>query len=1207
MANGLELAPNERDALRAAINAFEWPARSRGEQYCRRGAVRDVWPRELTDEEPGVAGFEAHVLGSQTYQVTWIHEPRVGWACSCTCPVGIDCKHAYAAARHLLDLQGSGPITAADATCASPAGISGPAAELIALLEQRHGRPLTKAETGFVRKLEQLWMRHRSHGTIYAQELADVSLADRSAGLFYDPNPAIRGEWEQPLTSPLELWQHLAFYAERANRPLPPLMKPVTDTASVRARIEERERKRHIAHWTQLFSQPPRPPGTGAPDVAIPEVRLRLASPKLIWEYRSGPNEPWRAAKGGMVQQWFAALENSPASVPPATLAILQEVQLRRYRPNPHGYYGWKTGAEPQTLKLDDESTGDLVAWMLASDSLRAAFVNNQGEAYDAERVALVWTARRAPGRPDDVEFAVTLADGSAVPRDLVELAGRSRLGLHGRSVYQFPPYVPGVPTSGAVIPREALAAVSAVRHLRRAGVVAPADLELPRVEVVTLAPCFRCELADEGAEGSGRGVSVLQVELLARSADGLVAKRWNGQAWTSMAGKGTSALPRAGNRIWDFDLGRADAVIPLLNELRLGWAGPSRAWTRAVTKSFPADFSNWAGTVRAAGADLECDPRLAGLVRPPDRGRFEIEVAASDEGGTGIDWFDLKLVLRAEDATLTEAEIALLLKARGGFVLLKGKGWRRLEVEIEDEQRARLEELGLDAEILEKGGGRQRFHALQLADERIAGLLPEEHAARARDRAASLRAVEPPAVPPGLSAELRPYQREGFHFLAHLASNRLGGLLADDMGLGKTVQALAWLLWLDGRRDVAARPLRVLVVCPKSVVTNWENEARRFAPSLSVAAYRARSELTDANLTVINYAQLRLAAGVLRPVEWDAVILDEGQNIKNPQSQTAQVARELRAMHRLVLTGTPIENRVLDLWSLFAFAMPGLLGGQTSFRRTYNDKTDPLARARLARRVRHFMLRRTKAQVAADLPPRIEEDLVVELEPAQRRLYDAEIKRARQMLLQAKTAREFDGLRFSILQSLLRLRQICCDPRLLGASTSPGDSAKVGALIDQLEPILQEGHKVLIFSQFVSMLQLLQPELTAREIRYLTITGQTENRQELVDRFQNSPDERVFLLSLKAAGAGLNLTAASYVVLFDPWWNPAVEAQAIDRTHRIGQASQVIAYRLLAKDTVEEKIRLLQKAKSELARAVVQEESLASVLNLEDLRYVLG
>jgi SNF2 family DNA or RNA helicase len=305
------------------------------------------------------------------------------------------------------------------------------------------------------------------------------------------------------------------------------------------------------------------------------------------------------------------------------------------------------------------------------------------------------------------------------------------------------------------------------------------------------------------------------------------------------------------------------------------------------------------------------------------------------------------------------------------------------------------------------------------------------------------------------------------------------------------------------------------------------------------------------------------------------------------------------------VLTGTPIENRLLDLWSLFAFALPGLLGSQAAFKRHYADD-NPLALSRLRARVRHFLLRRTKTQVAADLPARTEEDVTVELEGDQRKLYDAEMKRARAMLLKVATPREFDQARFNILASLLRLRQICCHPALIDDAHRAAPSAKLEELLERLEELRAEGHQVLVFSQFVTMLEIIREKLVAANIDHLLLTGQTEDRDALVREFQAHKRHTVFLLSLKAAGFGLNLTAASYVILYDPWWNPAVEAQAIDRTHRIGQALPVTAYRLIARGTVEEKIRALQREKSALAGAVVQEESLASVLDLDSLRQIL-
>ena len=375
----------------------------------------------------------------------------------------------------------------------------------------------------------------------------------------------------------------------------------------------------------------------------------------------------------------------------------------------------------------------------------------------------------------------------------------------------------------------------------------------------------------------------------------------------------------------------------------------------------------------------------------------------------------------------------------------------------------------------------------------------------------------------------------EGFHFLAHLAAQGFGGVLADDMGLGKTVQTLAWLLPLRGpaearpprsrgrqrvdssaahKNSTTPQPFRALVICPKSVVHGWLAETARFAPALPVAAFTPAlaegKNPAGPELLVANYTQLRLHAAWFAAVAWDAVVLDEGQFIKNPTSQAAVAARALPARHRLILTGTPIENRLADLWSLFAFAQPGLLGAQAAFKRQF-PADDPAALARLHRRVRHFLLRRTKAQAAPDLPPRTEDEIVVELEPAQRKLYDAELKRARAQLLGIETARALDQVRFNVLASLLRLRQICCHPALVDPAHAELPSAKLDALLERLGDLRDEGHQVLVFSQFVELLELIRARLVAADIGHLILTGATENRAELVDEFSARQDEDRF------------------------------------------------------------------------------------------------
>jgi len=653
------------------------------------------------------------------------------------------------------------------------------------------------------------------------------------------------------------------------------------------------------------------------------------------------------------------------------------------------------------------------------------------------------------------------------------------------------------------------------------------------------------------------------------------------------------------------------------LADLKFG--GYENDWFLRLTKKTPELFVSW---LKSLPPEIEVllDPELATLRNTPVSGSVSLDVAEA-----GIDWFDLKVMLNVSDSTLTPEELKLLLNARGGYVRLGKKGWRRLQFNLTHEDDDQLARLGLDARDF--SAEPQRFHALQLADDAAKKFLAPERIEKIQRRVSELKTRVAPPLPPAIHAEMRSYQTDGFHFLSYLTANRFGGVLADDMGLGKTLQTLAWLAWLrDGGTGVPPvrsdennsrgqdpRATASLVVCPKSVMDNWRSEAERFYPGLRVHLWRGEGadELSaarqESELIVINYAQLRALSPDIARLQWQAVILDEAQYIKNPDSQTAHAARALQSEHRLALTGTPIENRLLDLWSIFSFAMPGALGNRAHFLRRFNAKDDPLARRRLAARVRPFLLRRTKAQVAEDLPDRVEEDLLCEMEGKQQTLYRAELKRARQILLKLKTSQQLNAERFSILTSLLRLRQICCHPALVDEKLRDAESAKVSALEDLLEPLMEEGHKVLVFSQFVTMLDLLREKVTQREWPHFYLSGGTENRGELVKDFQSAEGGAVFLISLKAGGFGLNLTAASYVVLFDPWWNPAVENQAIDRTHRIGQISKVMAYRLLMRESIEEKIRALQKQKAALAGDVLGEERFAQSLTLEDLRFLFA
>ena len=448
--------------------------------------------------------------------------------------------------------------------------------------------------------------------------------------------------------------------------------------------------------------------------------------------------------------------------------------------------------------------------------------------------------------------------------------------------------------------------------------------------------------------------------------------------------------------------------------------------------------------------------------------------------------------------------------------------------------------------------------------------------------------------------------------WLVRLARNNLGGILADEMGLGKTVQTLAFL-----RAQKAKEP--ALIVCPTSLLTNWENEARRFTPELKVLLIdgperHARfDEIPDAQIVLTSYALLQRDAERYEDLEFSTAILDEAQHIKNPDTKNAQAAFSMRAKHRFVLTGTPMENSVRDLWSLMNFVQPRYLGIRVDFRERYEK---PMARGpapevqrRLARRMRPFLLRRKKSEVEKDLPAKIEQLVLCDLTPPQRAAYNG-LLREIQTGLTTRTGEKAGVVRMKMLVGLLRLRQVCCDLRLLDekARASKTPSAKLDLLDELLEEVIDGGHRVLIFSQFVSMLTLLRERLDAQKIPFAYLDGQTKNRQAEVDRFQNDDTIPVFLMSLKAGGVGLNLAAADTVIHFDPWWNYAAEAQATDRAHRIGQKRVVTAYKLIARDTVEEKIVKLQTRKREASEGVIgSEEPLMSGLTTEDLEELLS
>jgi SNF2 family DNA or RNA helicase len=474
---------------------------------------------------------------------------------------------------------------------------------------------------------------------------------------------------------------------------------------------------------------------------------------------------------------------------------------------------------------------------------------------------------------------------------------------------------------------------------------------------------------------------------------------------------------------------------------------------------------------------------------------------------------------------------------------------------------------------------------------------------------------IEDVEIPVALRATLRPYQLQGYRWLCFLWSHQLGGILADDMGLGKTLQALALICHA---REVCPEQPPFLVVAPTSVVSNWYTEAAKFAPDLRVVCLTESSSkrgvpddeaMAVADLVITSYALLRIDNEQLTELAWSGVILDEAQFVKNHRAKTYQCARRITAPFKLAITGTPLENSLMDLWALLSITAPGLFPDPDRFseyyRRPIERNKDAIRLHQLRRRIRPLMLRRTKDSVAAELPPKQEQIIQVELDARHRRIYQTHLQRERQKVLGLIEA--LDRNRFTVLRSLTLLRRLSLDAALVDEAHAGVPASKTEVLLQDLNDLVGEGHQALVFSQFTTFLSRIRARLADAEIPYAYLDGRTRNRERVIQRFRDKTAS-VFLISLKAGGFGLNLAEADYCFVLDPWWNPAIEAQAVDRTHRIGQTKTVMVYRLVAKDTIEQKVMDLKARKEELFESVVGGEALAGAeLTADEIRGLLG
>ena len=1163
----LRLTTRQQSNLVALRNKIPKLRQQRGRELYQSGANLSL--KRSDNHLPGSMGYVA-IVRDMVRREVFIEFLGNEVNADCDCEDGTLCKHCYCGIQSLL------------AKCSiEDRAADRPAKELIAALESVHARRLTSTELDYIERIETAYANASNKTELTVYDLRGLLPGAYGGG-------ATRVElWPEPPASLTEFWHYVAYAITSKNGAYPTFLDLVTDPTLIADKVRGWLRQKQIATWTEKLAHIAT--DDTAQRVRTLDLRIRIEVESFSLESRLDGLAEFTSLKTKAVRPLQADLEADLLHLTPEA-----SVLWPRFAPL----------LADDTFSYRDPAARTALEEILRMPFLRSHLIALDGALLDFPEAPLRW---RITENEDDYDLHLTTAEGQLTLRILARFAGKPALYLTARQVFTGPLINSEFSIGESLrIPSEALETVAGIQTLLKLDAPLPPKIS-GRVKRVPLHLRLIAELhKPRGSRGGKPENDPEYLQLAVHSADqaGREFSEYLGAGWSSFIGKKLPELQSSSSHIEVLDSSTLPHPAPILEALPVSYDDEAEVWSCKITRKFPEQFSNWLQNLPPT-ISLDLDATLASFRERPLTAKFDLEILEA-----GVDWFDLRSTLKIEDTDLTRDEITLLLKAGGEYVRLGAKGWRKLAFELSPEDDAALAQIGLSAADL--NGEPQRMHVLQLAGgNKSRSLLPEDTLARLAERAAELKTAVTPPVPATIKATLRPYQLEGYHFLAYLAANTFGGILADDMGLGKTLQTLVWLASL--REDETLAKRTSLVVCPKSVTDNWLSEAEQFYPSLKVGVWRDKdatrlsSFVKSHDLVVLNYSQLRSHEIALANVEWLTVILDEGQFIKNPTSQTAQAARNLVADHRLILTGTPIENKLLDLWSLMSFAMPGILGTQGRFQVLFNEKKDALATRRLAARVRPFLLRRSKKEVATDLPDRIEEDLHCEMEGDQLHRYRAELKIARQRLLKINTSKQLDKERFNILTSLLRLRQICAHPGLADPELTNAESAKQEALFDLLEPLIEEGHKVLVFSQFVSMLERLQTEITRREWKSYYLAGDTEDRGQLVKNFQADPDSAVFLISLRAGGFGLNLTSASYVVLYDPWWNPAVENQAIDRTHRIGQKNTVNAYRLITKDSIEEKIRALQKSKGALAQDILGEENFVKTLTLDDFQYLFA
>ena len=1060
-------------------------------------------------------------------------------------------------------------------------------------IERSIGRQLLPDENLYLSKVEKRFQRIQSVGQIFDHDM--VRLHPKWSIESIEPLAL----WPETPATVREFWDCVAFALDEKGLAIPAFLRRATDLTAIRERLRSWKQASTVPQWQERIrkftavDEGDAPAGRSQRDfrllITINDVRLQMSNGE------AGAFETVPALALDELRKEYN--RGALAMADAAELLLLACLQL------------FEAGAA-DVIRLDVTRHAVWLGGLFQQPALASRLLTLDETPFQRIEAPLRWAGDDAA---DGAVFHLRLetAEGLPPPDPLRSLPGASPLYMSVDSVFQGPAWF-GDDTRvepRIEIPAAALSSADGVAFLEKLGVALPDSLK-KKIHRDSLTVHVRAACAARPAMAAAEHVTL---KLSATDSAGVVRETLGPRGWNRMPADDENA----GGIIRCHDRSVLHAAKANVDALGASYDLEQNSFRLRITKTFPEQFEQWAKTL-PPGVLLEADDQLRTILADPLIARVRLEAAQT----SSIDWLDLRLVFDIEGADLKPADIRRLIAAKGGFVRLADGAWRRVQLELSEEQRAMLDQIGITLDEFSEEA--HRVHLRHLAGKAAAAFIDPKAWARIAARLADAELNLRPEVPEALRATLRPYQIEGFHFLSYLTTNHIGGILADDMGLGKTMQSIAWMLWLlerlaaahaagNGQSAGPMKPAPSLVVCPKSVLDVWAAELAKCAPHLRVQVLHDRDEFDirrmragDIDVLVLNYAQLRGCIEELRTVHWLAVILDEGQQIKNPDSKAAKAACQLQAENRLVLTGTPLENRLLDLWSLMSFATPGALGDRGYFHRHFDRRKDERATERLSARLRPFMIRRTKGQVARELPARTEETMICEMSAGQEQLYRDELARAQHLVLGASSFDTLNKQRFAILQALTRLRQICCHPALGRPEAAEMESAKLTATLELVEELHAEGHKVLLFSQFVRMLEIIRGKLEEMSLPFHWLTGASSNRAEIVRAFQEDDRASVFLLSLKAGGSGLNLTAASYVILYDPWWNPAVEAQAIDRAHRIGQTQPVMAYRMLTKNTIEEKIMLLQQQKNLMASTVLGgEDGFSRALDKSDFEFL--